>query len=145
MTIEVIDLRKGDRFIATEPISGTFGPAEIVIIDLSLGGAKLSHPQPLRIGTRGRIAFKRGDITVSTSAHVVWSHLSRSDKGMVYQSGMKLDETDPHYAMAINSLLRAGLLRKDVDSMERKRERLLEREQIRKTLSKPIPTSSGVE
>jgi hypothetical protein len=143
MTIEVIDLRKGDRFIATEPISGTFGPAEIVILDLSLGGAKLSHPLPLRIGTRGRIAYKRGDIVVSTPAHVVWSHLARTDQGMVYQSGIKLDDTDPHYAMAINSLLRAGLLRKDVGSLERKRERLLEREQLRKTLSKPIPTATA--
>ena len=55
MTIEIIELRKGDRFVATEQIPGTFGPAEVIVIDLSLGGAKFSHPQPLRIGPDGRL------------------------------------------------------------------------------------------
>jgi hypothetical protein len=145
MTTDVIDLRKGDRFAAIEPIGGTFGPTDIVVLDLSIAGAKISHPQPLRIGTRAKLSFKRGDVTASLTAHVVWSHLSPGAAGMVYHSGLKLDAVDPQYAMAVNSLIRAGLLRKDANSLDRKRERMAERELARKTLSRVIPTSTGVE
>jgi PilZ domain len=145
MTIEIIELRKGDRFLATEQIHGTFGPAEVIVIDLSLGGAKLSHPQPLRIGTHAKLVFKRGDITASAPAVVVWSHLARAAGGMSYISGLKLEAVEPQYAMALNALLRAGVLRKEVDSLDKKKDLLLEREQLRKSQKRIIPTSSGME
>jgi len=145
MTIEIIELRKGDRFLATEQIPGSFGPAEVIVIDLSLGGAKLSHPQPLRIGTRAKLAFKRGDITAVAPAVVVWSHLAKSTGGMSYVSGLKLEAVEPPYAMALNALLRAGVLRKEVDGLDRKRERMIEREQLRNSQKRVIPTSSGME
>lgn len=145
MTIEIIELRKGDRFLATEPIHGTYGPAEVIVIDLSLGGAKLSHPQPLRIGTHAKLTFKRGDITASAQSVVVWSHLARAAGGMSYISGLKLEAVEPQYAMALNALLRAGVLRKEVDSLDKKKDLLLEREQLRKSQKRVIPTSSGME
>jgi len=145
MTIEIIELRKGDRFLATESIPGTFGPADVVVIDLSLGGAKLSHPQPLRIGTRGKLAFKRGDVSASVQAVVVWSHLSHAGGGMSYVSGLKLEGVEPQYAMAVNSLLRGGVLRKDSESMEKKRERMIEREQLRNSQKRVVPTSGGMQ
>lgn len=145
MTIEIIELRKGDRFPAAEPLSGTFGPLEIAVVDISLGGAQISHPQPLRIGTRARLTFKRGDIAATIEAHVVWSHLARTGGRMSYVSGLKVDAADPQYAMAINALLRAGVLRKDSGSLDKKRERMLEREQLRKSQQRVIPTSSGME
>jgi PilZ domain len=145
MTIEIIELRRGDRFLTTEQIHGTFGPAEVVVIDLSLGGAKLSHPQPLRIGTHAKLVFKRGDINASAQAVVVWSHLAKATGGMSYTSGLKLEAVEPQYAMALNALLRAGVLRKEVDSLDKKKELLLEREQLRKSQKRVIPTSSGME
>ncbi|MDP9193814.1 MAG: PilZ domain-containing protein [Acidobacteriota bacterium] len=146
MTIEIIELRKGDRFLATEQIPGTFGPAEVILIDLSLGGAKLSHPQPLRIGTRGKLAFKRGDIAASAQGVVVWSHISRAGgSSMSYVSGIKLEAVEPQYAMALNTMLRAGVLRKETDSLDKKRERMIEREQLRNSQKRVIPTSGGME
>jgi hypothetical protein len=145
MTIEIIELRKGDRFLATEQVPGTFGPAEVVIIDLSLGGAKLSHPQPLRIGTRGKLTFKRGDVSATVQAVVVWSHLAPSGRGMSYISGLKYEAVEPAYAMALNALLRAGVLRKETDSLDKKRDRLIEREKLRNSQKRVIPTSGGVE
>ncbi len=146
MTIEILELRKGARFCASEPLAATFGPVEAVILDLSLGGAQLSHPQPLRIGTKGKLAFRRGDVNAVVQAHVVWSHLSRTSGGMSYLSGLQLDAADPYYAMALNTLLRAGVLVKDTESMNKKRERMLECEQLRKSqMPRSIPTGGGVE
>lgn len=145
MTIEVTDLRRADRFVAVEPVSGTFGPAEMIVLDLSLAGAKISHAQPIRIGTRAKLTFKRGDATATLHAQVVWSHLSPGKGGMSYQSGLKLEGVDAQYALALNTLLRANVLKKDTNSLERKRERLVQRELARKTLTRTIPTAGGVE
>ncbi len=145
MTIEVIELRKGDRFLATEPFPGSFGAVEVMVLDLSLGGAQLSHPQPLRIGTHAKLSFRRGDVAAAIPAHVVWSHMSPTKGGMSYVSGLKVEAADPQYAMALNTLLRAGVLHKDTESLDKKRERMLEREQLRKSQQRIIPTSGGVE
>jgi PilZ domain len=142
MSIEVVDLRKGDRFLIVEPVTGTFGAVDVALLDLSLTGAQISHPQPLRIGTRARFWFKRGDVTAVVQAHVVWSHLAKSTTGaLAYQSGLKIDNADPQYAATMNALIRAGILRQDVQSMDKKRQRAIEREQLRQSQIRIIPTS----
>lgn len=146
MTIEIIELRKGDRFVATEPLSGTFGSVDVMVVDLSLGGVQLFHPQPLRIATRAKLTFQRGDVSATVTAHVVWSHLSKKGGGMSYVSGLKLDSVEPQYGMALNSLLRAGVLRKDGESLKKKKERMEEREALRKSQQpRMIPTAGRVE
>ena len=141
MSIEVTDLRKGDRFLVVEPLTGSFGPAEVAVVNLSLGGVQLTHPQPVRIGTRGKLWFRRGDVSVTIAATLVWSHFAKTSTGMVYVSGARLDIADPHFALAINTLLRSGVLRHDVDSLEKKKQRLREREEARKSAPRLIPSS----
>lgn len=142
MTHEVVDLRKGDRFNVIEPVTGSFGPAEIAVLNLGLGGVQVSHPQPLRIGTRGKLWFRRGDVQVTIQATVVWSHLVRSTSGtMAYRTGLRLDAVDAPYALAINTMVRGGIIRHDTESMDRKRARIAEREEQRKTQVRVIPSS----
>ena len=144
MSTDVVDLRKGDRFHVVEPITGSFGAAEIAIVNLSVTGAQISHPQPLRIGTRAKLWFKRGDITIATQAHVVWSHLVTAGGAMVYRSGIKLEAPDAQFAMAINTFLRSGVIRQDMESLEKKRARMAERELQRKSQVRNIPTSEPI-
>src|SRR5688572_13661611 len=114
MVIE--ELRKADRFVVTDQIPITFGPGDGTLLNLSVAGAQITHPQPIRIGTVARLAFRRGDVVVTTQARVVWSHLVPSAGGkLTYRSGLRIDAPDQHYAMAINSLLRAGAIRQDLD------------------------------
>ena len=144
MTMTVEELRRADRFVAVEPISGTFGPTDASVVNVSIGGVQITHPLPLRIGTVGRLAFSRGDTVVSTQARVLWSHAAPVTGGkLVYRSGLRIEAVDPQYAMALNSLIRAGAIRQDLDSMERKRKRDQEREEKRKSGPKPlmVPTS----
>ena len=138
----VEELRKTDRFAAVEPIAGTFGPADASVVDLSVGGAQITHAQPIRIGTTGRLTFRRGDVAVATHARVIWSHVAPGPGGkLVYRSGLKIEAIDASYAMAINSLIRAGAIRQAIDSLDRKRERLIEREEKKKSGPKMIPSS----
>lgn len=141
MTSEVVDLRKGDRFTVVEPLTGSFGAAEVAVVNLSLSGVQLTHPQPVRIGTRAKLWFRRGDVSVTVAATVVWSHFARTTAGMVYVSGLRLDAADAEYALALNTLLRSGVVRQDLDSIERKKQRLREREEARKAHVRILTTS----
>ncbi|HYH07265.1 MAG TPA: PilZ domain-containing protein [Thermoanaerobaculia bacterium] len=141
MALDVVDLRKGDRFLFTEAVSGSFGGNEVTVLNVSLGGAQFTHPQPMRIGTRGRLTFRRGDVIVAVPAHVVWSHLGKVGTAMSYTSGVKLDAADPQFAAAINALYKSGIVLRDAESLDRKRQRMIEREAARKSQVRVIPSS----
>src|SRR5687768_1477253 len=126
MVIE--ELRKADRFVVVDPITASFGPADAALLNLSMGGAQLTHAQPLRIGTTARLSFRRGEVVVAIQARVVWSHVVPAGGKLSYRSGLRIDAADPQYAMAINSLLRGGSIRQDLDSLDKKREREHQRE-----------------
>jgi len=144
MTQDVPDLRKSARFDVLEPLSGTFGGSEITILNIGLTGLQIVHAQPMRIGTRARLSFERQDVIVTTQARVVWSHLSQSANAsgkLLYTSGIRIEATDPQFGLALNSLIRAGALQQEKDSMDKKRARMAEREQQRKSQIKITPKS----
>jgi hypothetical protein len=140
----VIDLRKSERFQVLEQLDGLFGVVEVTLLNVALGGVQLGHAQPLRIGTRARFVFHRGDIAVSIAGRVVWSHLSQTEAGLLYKSGVQLDDGEVQYAAALATFLRAGIIARDTSSLDRKRQRELEREQRRASSSKMqvIPPST---
>jgi hypothetical protein len=130
MNIEVTELRSGERFALLEPLAGSFGGVEIWIRNLAEQGAQVEHAEPLRIGMRARLWFKRGDVAVSTRALLVWSHLSRtpSGEGNLYASGMRIEEEPEGFVTALQRLASRGLLSRDHSSLDRKKQRLAERE-----------------
>jgi len=135
------DHRGADRFIAVEPLSGSFGAASVEILNLADHGVQIEHAQPLRLATKARLWFKHSGITAAASGIVVWSHLSRTPnaKGkFLYHSGIRIDEDMTPFRDAINQLTGQGLARLDVASMERKRKRAEEAE--RQRIGKPIVT-----
>jgi hypothetical protein len=130
MSEEVTDLRKSERFDVVQTLEGSFGGVDVTLLNLALNGVQLTHAAALRIGTRGRLTFRRGEVTVTIEGRVVWSHLSKDSGGLLYRSGVQLDEGDVHYAAAIAALLRAGVLARDSGSLERKRQREVAREKL---------------
>lgn len=141
MTTEpsVEELRSAARFIITQPIPGTFGPADVNLVDLSVTGAQVEHPQPLRVGTRGRLTLRRGDAAAAVPAIVVWSHLSKTAdaKGKyLYVSGLKVEGNNQELAIALNGLFKQGIAKRDAESLDKKRQRMLERLSAK---SRPAP------
>jgi hypothetical protein len=146
MSIEVQDLRKGVRFLAVAPLSGTFGSSEVIVLNISLGGMQLMHAQPLRIGMPAKIWFQSGDVVCTTQARVIWSHLSQhaNESGkFMYTSGLQIDAPEAAYAASLNALFTRGMIRKDVNSLENKRQRLLERERERARTTQKMNLFSG--
>jgi hypothetical protein len=143
MNEDVTDLRKSDRFVAVDPIDGSFGATGITVLNLSLGGAQIMHAAPLRIGTRATLTFHKYGESASVIVIVVWSHLSQTTGGLRYKSGVRLDAPDVSYARALNAFVRAGVITPDSESLERKRQREAERELRRKSSPKMSPPAPG--
>lgn len=143
MEDSINESRKGERFVAVAPIAGSFATNDVQIFNLSILGAQILHESTIRIGTRAAFSFNHRGTRVAVQAQVVWSHLAQTGERLLYRSGIRLVEPDIRYATAINELLRDGMLTKDVDSLDRKREREIERERRRQSGPKAIvpPTS----
>lgn len=144
MNIEVRELRSGERFAVVEPIIGSFGAVKVVVLNIAEQGVQVEHAEPLRIATRARLWFRRGEVSVSTQGMVVWSHLSRTpnaDGKYLYLSGLRLEGDADTFADAMQTLASGGLLRRDAASLERKKERLAARatERAARPVMKYIP------
>ena len=138
--MDVRDLRSTDRFVvARPPLTGSYGSASIAILDLSAQGAQIEHAQPLRLGTRARFWFKRGDVAISVQALTIWSHLSRTpnEKGKyLYRSGLRVESAVEAFAQALQGLLDDSVVKLDSASLDRKRQREVDRATTR--ASNPI-------
>lgn len=134
------DLREADRFVAIEPLAGSFGSAAVMIFNVADQGVQIEHAHPLRLATKARLWFKHGDIVAAVQGIVVWSHLSKTpnEKGkLLYRSGIRIDE-EPSFREALENLASRGLIRRELDSLDRKRKHLEERE--RERAGKPVVT-----
>src|SRR5438067_10198155 len=121
---DVKNLRSGERWLVTVPLPGMFGAAEVAVTDIAEQGAQLAHAQPLRIAMRARLWFKRGDVAVSVQGMIVWSRLSKTpneDGKYLYHSGVRVEPEGDEFADAMQALADQGLLRRDHESLEKKR------------------------
>src|SRR5258706_3924046 len=121
---DLSELRSSDRFVSIEPLPGGFGSASITILDFAPRGVQIEHAQPLRLSLAGRLWFKGGRATVSVQGRVVWSHLSKthdSNGKLLYHSGIHVADGSEELLAAIEVLAREGVVRKESDSLERKR------------------------
>jgi hypothetical protein len=143
--MEIIDLRKAERFVAVEPVPGSFNGADVALLNIGLTGVQITHPSPLRIGMVARLSIRKGEITIAANGHVVWSRLAHNaaTKGTpVYRSGLKIDFVDAQYAAAINALYTLGVIKRDADSLVKKKERMEERERLKTVAIRRPPVPS---
>ena len=127
MEPDVKELRAADRYILNEKLTGSFGSVPIVLIDIGEQGVQIEHPQPLRLATKGRLWFKHAGVSVSLHAFVVWSKLS----GKQYRSGLRIDEAAAEFLSALETLAAHGIIKRDDESLNRKRKRIEDRERAK--------------
>lgn len=143
--MDVTDLRAAERFLVAEPLRANFGSATVALVNISAMGVQIEHSNQLRLGSTGRLWFRHDDVAVSVDGIIVWSHLSQKPDAsgrLLYHSGVRLNHSNPEYALALNQLFQRKALKRDEDSLNRKRQRLLEREMERKkshSILRPFP------
>jgi hypothetical protein len=131
MSPDIKDLRAIERYVVVEPLLGSFGAAGITILDIAEQGVQIEHAQPLRLGARARLWFKRGEVAASLHALVIWSRLSEKpnvEGKLLYRSGLRVEDQKESFGPAIQALGDHGVIRRDTESLERKRRKFVERE-----------------
>lgn len=126
----VREVRQTERFVAVEPLEGICEGYEVSILNVSTAGMQIRHLQPIRIGQRTTLIVECGEVSAEVLVQVVWSQLA---SGFIYRTGLQLVHEDPSWSAAIEDLLRLGIVLPDENSLERKRERDLAREERRKS------------
>lgn len=145
----VSEKRSKERYVAERPIPGSFGSASVTLRDIAENGVQIEHSDPLRVATKGRMAFSGvGTEIVELRGIVIWSRLlpAPNESGKyLYRSGIRIEDQEEITLAAIQRLLGRGLLRRDDQSLDRKREALLEkhREKNRAPSVRPIVREEG--
>jgi hypothetical protein len=91
--------RRVQRVRLAQPLIARLGTTQVVLVDVSVMGARIEHHVPLSAGARARLLFLWEDEEISTDCRIVRSRLERFSVGAdgltVYHSGLEFDNMDP--------------------------------------------------
>jgi hypothetical protein len=128
--MEVCELRGAERFLSSESIEGRYGSGDVTVLDVSSLGAQIEHAQPVRLGTIARFWFKRGDVAVNVQALTIWSRLSKTPNAQgkyLYRSGLRLEQQNNDYTLALQALFDHGIITPDQESLEKKKKKEIDK------------------
>ncbi len=132
--------RSTARFVSQDPVPGTFftgvATISVAVRDVSVNGAQIEHAQPVRPAMQGRLTI--GDLSASTT--VMWTRLTGPGR---YRSGLRIEERLDIVAAAIRELLARGVVRKGEDTLRRREQARVERENRRAILNGVTPKQAG--
>ncbi|HKR63284.1 MAG TPA: PilZ domain-containing protein [Thermoanaerobaculia bacterium] len=85
--------RRVQRVHLAQPLVARLGAARIVLVDISILGARVEHHVPLVAGAHARLSFEWQDETIETDCRIVRSRLERFSVGAdgltIYHSGLE--------------------------------------------------------
>lgn len=87
--------RRVQRIHLGQPLMARLGSTQVVLVDVSLLGARIEHHTPLIAGAHSRLAFRWDDEEIVTECRIVRSRLERFSVGAdgltVYHSGLEFE------------------------------------------------------
>lgn len=87
--------RRVQRIRLAQPIVAKLGSTQVVLVDLSVLGARVEHHVPLAAGAFSKLTFDWDDRTLTLGCRIVRSRLERFSVGAngltVYHSGLEFD------------------------------------------------------
>ena len=87
--------RRVQRVHLAQPVVARLGATQVVLVDVSLLGARVEHSTPLQAGGKSRLTFMWEDEEISTEVRIVRSRLERFSVGAdgltVYHSGLEFE------------------------------------------------------
>ena len=90
--------RRVQRIHLAQPVIARLGTNHVVLIDVSLLGARIEHHMPLQAGGRAHLVFSWNDEEITTECRIVRSRLERFSVGAdgltVYHSGLEFEDMD---------------------------------------------------
>lgn len=101
--------RRVQRVHLAQPLVARLGSAQVVLVDLSVLGARVEHHVPLLAGGLSRLAFSFEGQDMLLECRIVRSRLERfsvgSDGLTVYHSGLEFQHADEEMRMHLKSMI----------------------------------------
>ncbi len=101
--------RRVQRIHLATPLVARLGTTEVVLVDVSVLGARVEHHIPLAAGSRARLSFTWEDEEIVTECRIVRSRLERFSVGAdgltVYHSGLEFEDTTPQMREKLKRML----------------------------------------
>jgi hypothetical protein len=86
------------RVHLAQPLAARLGSTQVVLVDLSILGARVEHHTPLAAGGSSRLSFLFDDQEIALECRIVRSRLERFSVGTdgltVYHSGLEFQQAD---------------------------------------------------
>ena len=101
--------RRVQRVQLAQPLLARLGSARVLIVDVSLLGARVEHHMPLAAGSTASFSFTWEDEEITGQCRVVRSQLERFSVGTdgltVYHSGLEFDEISEPVRMKLKAMI----------------------------------------
>jgi PilZ domain len=101
--------RRVQRVRLAQPIVARLGALEVVLVDISLLGARVEHHLPITAGSNTRLTFRWEDEHVVLACEVVRSQLERLSHGAdgltVYHSGLEFINPSAQSTSALKNII----------------------------------------
>src|SRR5437763_1742293 len=101
--------RRVQRIHLANPIVARLGTAQVVLVDISLLGARVEHHTPMIAGGRTRLAFRWEDHEVVTDCRIVRSRLERFSIGTngltIYHSGLEFENVTAQILRVLKEMI----------------------------------------
>src|SRR5436189_5858355 len=103
--------RRVQRIHLAQPLVARLGAARVVLIDISLLGARIEHHTPLMAGSHTRVSFRWEDEEITADCRIVRSRLERFSVGAdgltIYHSGLEFNSMDASSGPALKRMVGA--------------------------------------
>ena len=124
---DVVELRKRPRFGVPSNVVARMNGVPVVLVDIAAGGLQIEHSSAIRLGSIASVAIE-GEELLELKARIVWSSFRPGGvEQNLYRSGLSFEAIE-QVAGKLGRFIRA-YGRPDSGSLEKKRERLLARQE----------------
>ena len=107
--------RRVERVHLAQPLVARLGATQVVLVDLSVLGARVEHHVPLIAGAYSHLAFRWDDESLDIDCRIVRSRLERFSTGTdgmtVYHSGLEFEKVDAATRSRLKRLIGAFIIR----------------------------------
>ena len=107
--------RRVERVHLAQPLVARLGATQVVLVDLSVMGARVEHHVPLIAGAYSQLTFRWEDLTFAIDCRIVRSRLERFSAGAdgmtVYHSGLEFEKLSTEMRTRIKLMISGFIIR----------------------------------
>jgi hypothetical protein len=113
--MDVPRTRRVQRVHLAQPLIARLGATQVVLVDLSVMGARVEHHVPLIAGAYSKLTFRWEELPLAIDCRIVRSRLERFSAGAdgmtVYHSGLEFEGVTPETKRCLQEMIGGFIVR----------------------------------